>query len=258
MIVTTGGRTSEACIAEAKKAAAGLGASYIERKKRPIALLKEEYNDHCLVIGRDRWELYHRQADEPFFFHPNMAMLRLKRLQNGSIDPFAEAAGLKAGMTFVDCTLGLASDSIIASWITGDEGRVIGIEENKYLAFLVEHGLKKWRGRDSSLNEAMERIQIKTGNHLDILKKLGTKSVDVVYFDPMFEETIAESSGIRPLVQFAESAPLTREAVHEAVRAAAVRVVLKDHYRSSSFEEFGFKTNKRKSAKFHYGIIEAH
>nr|WP_295971709.1 hypothetical protein [uncultured Bacillus sp.] len=47
-------------------------------------------------------------AKENIFFHPNLAMVRAKRMLNGQVDPLITAAGLKEGMSFLDCTLGLA------------------------------------------------------------------------------------------------------------------------------------------------------
>ena len=81
-------------------------------------------------------------------------------------------------------------------------------------------------------------------------------SVDVVYFDPMFDENIIESNGIRELTHLAATHSLTDKILQEAKRVARKRVVLKDHYRSPRFEQFSFNVCKRKTAKFHYGYIE--
>ena len=102
----------------------------------------------------------------------------------------------------------------------------------------------------------MRRIELKSSLALDFLKTLPDNSYDCVYFDPMFEENISESHGIKGLAGLAVYEPLSEETIHHAYRVARERVVLKDHYRSSRFEQFGFDVQIRKTAKFHFGILE--
>ncbi|MGQ0516376.1 class I SAM-dependent methyltransferase, partial [Bacillus sp. D-CC] len=77
-----------------------------------------------------------------------------------------------------------------------------------------------------------------------------------VYLDPMFEETVIESDGIKGLKHFALYHDITDETIAEAKRVARKRVVLKDHFRSSRFEKHNFHVYKRKSAKFHFGVVD--
>ena len=72
----------------------------------------------------------------------------------------------------------------------------------------------------------------------------------------MFDESILESNGIRELTHLAAPHSLSENIIQEAKRVARKRVVLKDHFRSPRFEQFGFNVCKRKTAKFHYGFIE--
>jgi hypothetical protein len=81
-------------------------------------------------------------------------------------------------------------------------------------------------------------------------------SFDVVYFDPMFQEQIDESNGINGIKAIALYTTLTPMAIQEAKRVAKQKVVLKDHWKSSRFEEHGFTVQKRKTSKFHYGTID--
>ena len=50
-------------------------------------------------------------------------MFRVKRLMRGEHDPFVQATQLESGMTVLDCTLGMASDSIVASYMVGESGK---------------------------------------------------------------------------------------------------------------------------------------
>ena len=64
-------------------------------------------------------------------------------------------------MTVLDCTLGMASDSIVASYVVGESGKVTGLEGNEYMAYIMENGLKTWSSSVSEIDEAMQRIQSK-------------------------------------------------------------------------------------------------
>ena len=131
LIVTTAGRTNEEMIEKAMQTAKELGLRYIERGKRTVKGMKERYAEDILVVGKERLELFSTDSNEPFFFHPNSASFRLKRIMKGEEDSFVEAAGLAAGMSLLDCTMGMASDAIVASHVVGGEGRITGIEASR-------------------------------------------------------------------------------------------------------------------------------
>lgn len=75
-------------------------------------------------------------------------------------------------------------------------------------------------------------------------------------WDPMFEETIEESTNFIPLRNAGLHDSLSVEWIAEAKRVAKKRVVLKAHFKSPLFERYHFKQDIRLNAKFHYGIIE--
>ncbi|MBT2690283.1 class I SAM-dependent methyltransferase [Bacillus sp. ISL-47] len=256
MIITTAGRTNQEMKEKARRIAAELEAEYIDRNKRSVGTIQKQVQDDCIVVGKERLELFPVGENQPFFFHPNSAMFRIKRLIKGESDPFLQAARLQRGKSMLDCTLGLASDSIMASYTVGQEGEVTGLEGNRYLAFLVENGLRQWESGLESMDQSMRRIHVKSTNSFPYLEMLPDNSYDVVYFDPMFEENILESDGIKALSRFAVYADLSEEIIFHAKRVAKERVVLKDHFRSSRFKQFGFRVYKRKTSKFHFGVIE--
>lgn len=256
MFITTAGRTDLHMIIKAKLIANELSIPYLDRNKQSVKTLQLQAKDACIVVGKNRLELYPYGEKEPFFFHPNSAMFRLKRLLNGEHDPFLQATGLEEGMTMLDCTLGLAADSIVASFAVGENGQVIGVEADQFLAFIVSCGLQVWDSGIPQVNEAMKRIQLHFTHCAEFLKTQPDNNFDVVYFDPMFEEPVIESDGIKSLSQFALHEDLDDKIINEALRVTRKRVVLKDHFRSSRFERYGFEVIRRKSAKFHYGILE--
>lgn len=255
MIVTTGGRTTEEYIKKAMEVATDLQIPYISRRKQSLQSLYKQYNP-VVIVGKEGIRLYHQDAKEPYFFHPNLAMVRVKRLMNHEHDAFIEIAQLKQGDTLLDCTLGYASDSIVASYIVGDAGRVMGVEASPILAYLTKLGLQSWEGQNREIQAAMQRIEVIEANHDCYLRSLPSKSVDVVYFDPMFEESIGESTALQTLSPFTVYSQLTGDIIDEAKRVARKKVILKDHFRSERFQQLGFTQHIRKTSKFHYGTID--
>ncbi|GLB57885.1 class I SAM-dependent methyltransferase [Cytobacillus sp. NCCP-133] len=256
MIITTAGRTNQEMKDKARKIADDLDSEYIDRNKRAVNTLHNLLKDDCIVVGKERLELFPLGESQPFFFHPNSAMFRIKRLLRGESDPFIQAAELEKGKSILDCTLGLGSDSIVASFTVGNEGLVTSLEGNKYLSCIVGKGLGQWESGLESMDLAMRRIQVKNTMSLPFLVSMPDDSHDIVYLDPMFEETILESDGIKALSRFAVYDDLSEEIINQAKRVAREKVVLKDHFRSPRFEEYGFKVYTRKSSKFHFGVLE--
>jgi 16S rRNA G966 N2-methylase RsmD len=254
MIVTTAGKNAERIQDNAKRVAISLNSSFVDRGRQSISSIIARYNDDVLMIGVDKISYHPKDGSSPFFFHPNSSMFRVKQIVRGDKDPFIEAAKLKNGMKLLDCTLGLGSDSIVASLVTGDTGRVIGIESSRAISFVVQCGLKVWDSNLKDMNEAMRRIEVIHSDHYEFLKNAEDNSYDVVYFDPMFESSI-QSPGIKGLKGSADYRIITHDVIKEALRVASNRVVMKDSRNSSKFEELGFEVIQR-NASFLYGIIE--
>jgi len=255
VIVTTAGRPDEESFQLAKLVSEELNLQVVPRKKRSVAKLSEIYDANVIVAGKNRLEYYGKGSSTPFFFHPDTAAFRLKRLQRGETEPFLEACALQNGDSFLDCTLGVGSDSIVASYAVGEKGRVAGLEVDPVIAYIVRRGLKEYETADSDLKQAMERIQVIHGEAVGFLKRQPDESFDVVYLDPMFEQLIEESINFESLRELGSHHPLTEEWVREAYRVAKKRVVLKAHFRSTHFEDFGFERMVRLTSKFHFGVL---
>jgi 16S rRNA (guanine1516-N2)-methyltransferase len=255
MIVTTRHEAPAEMQAEARALAHELNARFIERNKMSIARL-HAFDDRILVVTESGLKAYSAGMKDPFFFHPGMAMLRIKRLIGGDTDVMIEACGLRAGDEFLDCTLGLASDAIVASFVVGQQGRVLGLESEQILATVVREGLKRYESPVSEASEAMRRIEVKPLHHLTFLRQCENNSFDVVYFDPMFFQAIVTSESIAPLRPFANYEELSIEAITEAKRVARRRVVMKNHRESADFIRLGFTRILRMERSFTYGIIE--
>jgi 16S rRNA G966 N2-methylase RsmD len=255
-IVTTAGRTNEKFIELAKQIAMELSLPYSNREKKSVEVMQEKFQSDVLVVSKERLELYPYGVKTPFFFHPNSAAFRLKRLLKGEQDVFLQATNLQKGDRFLDTTAGLCSDSIIAAYAVGKIGIVHACEVNRLIAYIVSTGLKSYKTDFQELQSCMRNVNLIHQDAMEVLKVAESNSYDVVYVDPMFEEIIEESSNFESLRNVGEHSLLTEEWVEEAKRVAKKRVVLKAHFRSELFQKFGFRQFERQTSKFHYGIIE--
>ena len=239
----------------AEVASQELGYPIVERKKRSVLRMQREYEADVLVAGKDRYELFREGMEQPLFFHPNSAAFRLKRLGNGETDPLIEASGLSEGDTFLDCTLGLASDSIIASYIIGDSGKCLGLEADPTVAFLTKTGLRKFPASSEALMTSMHRIEVIQTEAVEFLLNQPDCSWDVVYIDPMFHAPIEESINFKPLRQAGVHTSLTTKWVEEALRVCKRRVVVKERFDSKIFDQFAMQRKIRPNTKFHFGFL---
>lgn len=254
-IVTTAGRPDDVSMALAAFACQELDATFEPRKKRSIRKMSQVLQAHVMVAGKNRYDYYAYGAQEPFFFHPNSAAFRLKRVARGEAEPFLEAAQLQQGDSVLDCTLGLAADAMLAAYTVGEAGRVVGLEANPNVAFVVRQGMQTYDTTELPLTACMRQIEVVQSEAIHYLKTLPDNAFDVVYMDPMFEEVIEEANNFQALRQAGEHVTLTDEWVHEAKRVAKKRVVLKAHFRSEWFAIYGFQQYERITAKFHYGVL---
>lgn len=255
-ICTTAGRPDEQSFALVHELAEKLQLPIVERRKQSVSQLQNKYDAHVLIVGKDRLHYYERHASEPFFFHPNTAAFRVKRLVKGEADPIIHATNLQEGDTFLDCTLGFGADSIVASHVVGEKGAVKGIEAHPIIAFLTTVGLQTFSTDDQHLLLAMHRIQVQQHNAIDYLKAEPSNTWDVVYIDPMFQQPIEESTNFQSLRATGFSHALTQQWMDEAFRVCKKRVVVKDHFRSSVFRQFGLHQLIRPNTKFHFGILD--
>jgi len=229
---------------------------YIARQKKSIEHLQQETRLPVLVVDKKRLDLYPLGETTSFFFYPSSAVFRIKQIDAGGRDPLVAMGRLSEVMHVLDCTLGLGADAIVMSHAIGDQGRIIGLESKTETAFVVKDGLKRWEESYEPINQAMRRIEVKVRHHLAFLKECPDNCFDVIYFDPMFEQTVEESTHLDALRKLANYEALSVEAMIEAKRVARQRIVLKAHYESPLFERFGFERSKRKTSKLHYGVIE--
>lgn len=240
---------------EARAIAAAVGGRYVPRDDRSLeSLFAEGYP--VVVFGGTGMRIHTRSGE--IGWHPGMGHARVRQLRKGARDPMVEAMDLRPGDAVLDATLGLGSDALVASYVTGDTGRVLGWESVPVLAELVRRGMQTWVDDDDTITAALRRIQVECADHRTALAHLPSGSFDIVYFDPMFREPVYESAHFTPLREIVDDRPLDRASVQEARRVARRRVVIKERRGSPVFQELGVTTviGGRKS-RIAYGIIPA-
>ena len=258
MITTTAGNETQILIDKAMNLSSKLGIEYHPRRGKSLKYLLANIDSQIFVVNNMRGLSYYDSDSDEAFYHPNMAFLRLINLKNGHPDSMAEACKLESGMSFFDGTLGLAADSVTASWIVGENGRITATEKSFPVYVLVKEGLSFYAEQNPELASVIERINIKNLDNLDFLRKCEDSGYDVVYFDFMFNKPLETSNGIRVIDNLASRDVITIEHICEACRVAKKRVVVKsDGGGLRTLAEFGFaieKENQRK--KFYYAVLE--
>ena len=236
---------------------AATGWEFVPRNRRSLEKLCSDTGAQWVVVWGSEGPVLYGQG-ERLFFHPNMAKNRISQHRRGlSVDVMQRVVGVKAGDRFLDCTVGLGADAIVASYLAGDTGQVVGLESSEVLAFIVSFGMRYYQTSIRWLKDAIGRIKVINTDHLRFLREQESESFDIVYFDPMFRVPVTASHGLSPLRSVADHRPLSCEAVREAVRVAKRRVVVKERKGSLEFSRLGIEhVVGGESSRVGYGIIE--
>ncbi len=211
------------------------GISYVPRQRKSLARIQAENQVSAVIVWETPGPVMYLNGSK-FFFHPSMAKVRISAFRkNETPDPLIQACELKEDDHFLDCTLGLGADAIVASYFT-PRGKVVGVESSTAVSFIVKWGMRLYESNMLWLQETIQRIQVINQEHTQYLKDMEDNSFDIVYFDPMFRIPLMKSQAISPLREAANSAPLSEEAVAQACRVARRKVVIKERKGSSEFE----------------------
>ena len=245
IIVTTSVKTSNELIKVAKNHALNLELDFYYRNKKTIKELLSSF-DGLVVIYKNKISYFEDNSE--LFFHLDTTALKLKNNDN---EPLTEL--IPQSSSVLDCTMGLASDSILLSYYGN---KVTALEKNRIIHYIVSDGLRNYIASDNKILSAMRSITTHNIDCLEYLKKCEDNSFDIIYFDPMFSHNIKESmnlSGIEPLADY--NFP-TKVFLEEARRVAKNKIIVKAHFRDNIFEKYNFKRIIRKNTKFHYGFID--
>ncbi|MDU2066122.1 MAG: class I SAM-dependent methyltransferase [Sporomusaceae bacterium] len=237
IFITTGQRPNNDVVDMAESLAKEWKIPFVRREKESIEqmFLKAP----AILVCTKEGPVLHTPAGA-HSFHLNLAYLRIKNLKKGNHDHMITAMNLRSGLRLLDCTLGLATDAIVASFALGAVGQVVGLESEKALAAVTTYGLKHFTADEQDVTQALRQITVQAASYETFLKSQPDNSFDVVYFDPMFRHPVTKSSQFKPLRTLANPSPLSIEALAEAKRVAKERVVLKETRGSREFSRLGF------------------
>jgi hypothetical protein len=224
-IVTTARKPNEDLKARAMAISQASGYPYLERGKFNLEELLE-LHPSFLLLSNEGLSCYTKDGGR-LFFHPSMAMVRLKALRKRKgNDLMLEAMALSPGDRVLDCTAGLCSDSLVALWGTGEEGELVALEQSPLIYWVVRYGLEHYHGSDRIM-ELSRRITLVNKDFREYLREIPPDSFDVIYFDPMFDAPVHASSSLGSLRPLACHDALTPADIAMAARAARKRVVIK-------------------------------
>lgn len=211
---------------------------FVPRNRKSLDYLSAQYKSAGIVVWHNDGPALHWEQ-EKFFFHPSMAKIRLNAYRRHKVtDPLVNACDLTEGDVFLDCTLGMGADSIVAAYFTSM--KVVGLEASFPIAMMIKWGMKTYHSGISWLDEPIKNIDVVHADHKVYLKNLPDNSCDIVYFDPMFRVPLLDSKPLAPLRLLADHAPLDSESIAEARRVARKRVVMKELYRGGEMQRLGF------------------
>jgi len=263
LIVTTSGRPREELIAQAREWAERLEAPVVPRcgsgsSPMGLAKLAAAHGVQGVLVITPAHPVYCEPATGlEYFFHPGMAKPRVHNCKRGDEDPMLQAMRLQAGDSVLDCTLGRATDAVVAAWKAGPEGRVVGYEKSRVLAELTRHGLAHYVDTSRELTALLRRIEGHWGDYNLVLPALPQGAYDVVYFDPIFDQPLELSHAMAPLRVLADCSPLSPAAVAQARRVARRCVVIKQRRGTALWNQYGVTEiiSGGGSARVEYGVI---
>jgi hypothetical protein len=253
-VITTShkGGTNQLLLAE--RFCKELGYPLVPREKLSLPALIDKYQVAGVIVAAPD-KVFYYTGEEEFFFHPNMAAVRIKDIRSGKTDQMVKAMDLRPGDSVLDCTLGFGADAIVSAFVTGTSGTVLGLEVSPVIAALVRYGIKNYNFKSKLLSSTMRNITVINASHYEYLLQTAANSFDIVYFDPMFRQPKYKSSNMTPLRKLADLSPLNRDVLVEALRVARKRVVVKERRGSSEFARLGIdRIEGGKYAPVVYGV----
>ena len=135
-ILTTAQKSNEAIQEEAKALASSMHMAYIKRGKLSIPALFNAHPCDFIAVLSGNGLTIHFPDNQQHSFHLSMAQLRILRLQRGEGDHLINAVQTilstneitdKEEFSFLDCTIGLGSDSIVVSYAF-PQAKIKGLE----------------------------------------------------------------------------------------------------------------------------------
>ena len=245
-ILTTAQKSNKAIQEEAKVLASSMHMTYIKRGKLSIpALFDAHLCDYIAVLSGNGLTI-HFPNNQQHSFHLSMAQLRILRLQRGEGDHLINAVQTilnanhplgKEEFSFLDCTIGLGSDSIVVSYAFS-QAQIKGLEGSFPIWLATSYGLAHYSHNVKSVTDALRRIEVSHDTFETYVPNLPDDSIDIIYFDPMFEVPLEESPQFKPLRGHTMESHIDDKIMEEAMRVASCGVIIKERPFSSVFQKY--------------------
>ena len=245
-ILTTAQKSNEAIQEEAKVLASSMHMTYIKRGKLSIpALFDAHLCDYIAVLSGNGLTI-HFPNNQQHSFYLSMAQLRILRLQRGEGDHLINAVQTilnanhplgKEEFSFLDCTIGLGSDSIVVSYAF-PQAKIKGLEGSLPIWLATSYGLAHYSHNVKSVTDALRRIEVSHDTFETYVPNLPDDSIDIIYFDPMFELPVEESPQFKPLRGHTMESHIDDKIMEEAMRVASCGVIIKERPFSSVFQKY--------------------
>ena len=245
-ILTTAQKSNKAIQEEAKALASSMHMTYIKRGKTSIPALFSKYQCEYIAVLAGSGLTIHFPENQQHTFHLSMAQLRILRLQRGEGDHLVNAIQTilnaneisdKEKFSFLDCTIGLGSDSIVVSYAFS-QAQIKGLEGSFPIWLATSYGLAHYSHNVKSVADALRRIEVSYDTFENYLPNLPDGSIDIIYFDPMFEVPVEDSPQFKPLRGHTVESHIDDKIMEEAMRVASYGVIIKERPFSSVFQKY--------------------
>ena len=264
-ILTTAQKSNEAIQEEAKALASSMHMAYIKRGKLSIPALFNAHPCDFIAVLSGNGLTIHFPDNQQHSFHLSMAQLRILRLQRGEGDHLINAVQTilstneitdKEEFSFLDCTIGLGSDSIVVSYAFL-QAKIKGLEGSLPIWLATSYGLAHYSHNVKSVTDALRRIEVSYDTFENYVPNLPDESIDIIYFDPMFTRPVRESSNFTPLRDVVCHAPLTTDMIDLALCKARKRVVIKGRdFSELSGKYDNLKVGGGRYSRISYAVLE--
>lgn len=158
---------------------------------------------------------------KPFYVDFSEGSIK-RRIDNWQHEALIKAVGKKPFDTICDATAGFGEDAMILSKL---KKNLVLVERNPVIAALLENGVMRYQGKESSLTEAESVTLFFEASE----KHLETNHYDVIYIDPMFQGVLHKAKVKKKAQVLRELASdeAPERLLNAALRAAKKRVIVK-------------------------------
>ncbi len=229
-----------------------LGIPFVERGDLPLDRIRAATGVSLFYVEEDKYPCIQTLKGR-LYYHENTAGIRLK--WNKGLDPIVRACNITGGERVLDATFGLGCDSLVLG-TSLTTGTITGLESDIVLADIVNRGLAAYKYSTRQLAESAARISVIAADHKNFLAGCGEASYDVVYFDPMFENTVVMSSSMQRLREVGQMGGVDDETLDRAAAVATRCVVVKMRAGVPEDRAVKFTRIVRVGKTVVYGVIE--